>query len=431
MRVSTALISKYSIDAMNEQQSKLTRIQAQVSTGQRMLAPSDDPYGSARALGLGEAKMVIDQYQVNANYAEDRLATVDGTLENLTGSLQRVRELALSSMSDTTNGQGRSYIAAEVSQLFEQVLQLGNSTDVNNEYYFSGFKGDTKPFTINPLTGAVDYNGDTGQRFAKIGAASQVATSDSGDELFLQVRNGNGSFVTQAGVNTGTGIIDPGTVSGTYIPEDYTVKFIAATVPPNAAGDPVEYYILDRNSNVVEPAAYVGQAEAVFTADVAAGLTAGIQYLAGSSLQGLPALGVDTSISGAPLAGDTFAIRRSDNQDVFLTMQSMLTALNSNVLSDADRARFHNDMNRVITDLDQAMSNVLNVQARIGARLNTVTRQKDINETYGLQLKQAISSVQDLDYAEAVTTLNIQIAGLEAAQKTYQKIQGLSLFNFI
>ena len=88
-------------------------------------------------------------------------------------------------------------------------------------------------------------------------------------------------------------------------------------------------------------------------------------------------------------------------------------------------------MNRVITDLDQAMSNVLNVQARIGARLNTVTRQKDINETYGLQLKQAISSVQDFDYAEAVTTMNIQIAGLEAAQKTYQKIQGLSLFNFI
>ena len=71
------------------------------------------------------------------------------------------------------------------------------------------------------------------------------------------------------------------------------------------------------------------------------------------------------------------------------------------------------------------------MQARIGARLNTVTRQKDINETYNLQLKQAISSVQDLDYAEAVTTLNIQIAGLEAAQKTYQKIQGLSLFNFI
>lgn len=431
MRVSTALISKYSVDAMNEQQAKLTRIQAQVSTGQRMLAPSDDPYGSARALGLGEAKMVIDQFQVNADYAEDRLATVDGTLENLTGSLQRVRELALGSMSDTMSGQGRSYVAAEVSQLFEQVLQLGNSTDVNNEYYFSGFQGDTKPFSINPLTGAVGYNGDTGQRFAKIGAASQVATSDSGDELFLKVRNGNGTFVTQAGVNTGTGIIDPGTVSGTYIPEDYTVKFIAATVPPNAVGDPVEYYILDRNSNVVEPAAYVGQPEATFTADVAASLTAGIQYLAGSSLQGLPALGVDTSISGDPLAGDTFAIRRSDNQDVFLTMQSMLTALNSSVLSDADRARFHNDMNRVITDLDQAMSNVLNVQARIGARLNTVTRQKDINETYGLQLKQAISSVQDLDYAEAVTTLNIQIAGLEAAQKTYQKIQGLSLFNFI
>jgi len=431
MRVSTALISKYSVDAMNEQQAKLTRIQAQVSTGQRMLAPSDDPYGSARALGLGEAKMVIDQFQVNANYAEDRLATVDGTLENLTGSLQRVRELALGSMSDTMSGQGRSYVAAEVSQLFEQVLQLGNSTDVNNEYYFSGFQGDTKPFSINPLTGAVDYNGDTGQRFAKIGAASQVATSDSGDELFLKVRNGNGTFVTQAGVNTGTGIIDPGTVSGTYIPEDYTVKFIAATVPPNAVGDPVEYYILDRNSNVVEPAAYVGQPEATFTADVAASLTAGIQYLAGSSLQGLPARGVDTSISGDPLAGDTFAIRRSDNQDVFLTMQNMLTALNSSVLSDTDRARFHNDMNRVITDLDQAMSNVLNVQARIGARLNTVTRQKDINETYGLQLKQAISSVQDLDYAEAVTTLNIQIAGLEAAQKTYQKIQGLSLFNFL
>jgi len=432
MRVSTALISKYSVDALNQQQGKLTRLQAQVSTGQRMLAPSDDPYGSARALNLSETIMVTDQLQVNGAYADDRLATADGVLENLTGSMQRVRELAIGIKNDTNNAQARSFVAAEVRQLYDQIAQLANTTDANNEFLFSGFQGNTKPFTPNAVTGAMDYNGDSGQRFAKIGPSTQVPISDSGDDLLIRVRNGNGTFVTQQGAaNTGAGIIDPGSVTGTYIPDDYTVKFIGPTVPPNAVTDPVEYYIIDKNSNIVEPAGYVGQAEAVFQADVAASITGGTQYEEGAALQGLGALGVTTSISGAPAAGDTFQIRRSDNQDVFTTLNNMITALGSSVTTDSDRARMHNDLNRVLTDLDQSMSKVLDVQARVGARLNTVARQKDINDSYGLQLKQTISLIQDLDYAEAVTQLNIQIAGLEAAQKTYQKIQGLSLFNFI
>jgi flagellar hook-associated protein 3 FlgL len=48
-----------------------------------------------------------------------------------------------------------------------------------------------------------------------------------------------------------------------------------------------------------------------------------------------------------------------------------------------------------------------------------------------LDLKTQLSQIRDLDYADAITTLNIQLAGLQAAQQSYAKISNLNLFNYL
>ena len=84
-----------------------------------------------------------------------------------------------------------------------------------------------------------------------------------------------------------------------------------------------------------------------------------------------------------------------------------------------------------LTDIQAALDNVLTGRARIGARLNALDTQKQINEELILQSEKTLSGIQDLDYAEAVSRLNLQLVGLQASQQAFTRIQNLSLFNYL
>jgi len=71
------------------------------------------------------------------------------------------------------------------------------------------------------------------------------------------------------------------------------------------------------------------------------------------------------------------------------------------------------------------------VQASVGARLNTITTQQSVASTQQVQLKQSISTLQSLDYASAITSLDSQQTTLSAAMQTFTLTQGLSLFKFL
>lgn len=85
----------------------------------------------------------------------------------------------------------------------------------------------------------------------------------------------------------------------------------------------------------------------------------------------------------------------------------------------------------ILDDLDQSMQRILNVRASIGARLNALDLQHDLNEDFVLDMQSVLSDTQDLDYAEAISRFNLQLVGLQAAQQAFVRVQGLSLFNFL
>jgi flagellar hook-associated protein 3 FlgL len=91
----------------------------------------------------------------------------------------------------------------------------------------------------------------------------------------------------------------------------------------------------------------------------------------------------------------------------------------------------NSEMGLALDNIDQALGNVLNVRADVGVRLNHVENQLDINESFNLQLQETLSGIQDLDYAEAISRFNLQLTTLQAAQQSYVKMQGLSLFNYL
>ena len=90
-----------------------------------------------------------------------------------------------------------------------------------------------------------------------------------------------------------------------------------------------------------------------------------------------------------------------------------------------------NDIRRGAGELDSLSQGLSLARAQIGTNLNVVDQQKAVLEDTTLNLKSTLSSIEDLDYASAITKMNQQMMSLEAAQASFAKVSQLNLFNYI
>ena len=89
------------------------------------------------------------------------------------------------------------------------------------------------------------------------------------------------------------------------------------------------------------------------------------------------------------------------------------------------------DVSRGVGELDNLQLGVSLARAEVGTNLNVVDQQTSVIEDMTLNLKTTLSSIEDLDYASAITKMNQQMLSLEAAQASFAKVSQLNLFNFI
>jgi len=397
MRISTNQFFQRGTDSILDQQALLNKTQLQLSSSKRVMTPSDDPTGSARILDLQHGIDSATTHQRNIGAAEASLNSEENALSTITDTMQRVRELAVQANSGIMDHIDLQAIAQEMQQHLDGLLGLANSTGTNGEYIFAGYGTNTKPFS--QTNGGFSYAGDQGQRSIQIGTNRQVVIGDSGYAVFQAIPNGNGTFVTSYnGANTGTGVIDAGQVTNqaAWVQDTYTLSFLT----------PTTYEVRDSANALVTSGAYQSGAAIAFN-------------------------GIQVSVSGAPAGGDQFTIAPSTNQDVFTSVQNLINTLNTSATDPVSRANFISNLNRSIVDIDRAMDNFTSVSTGVGARLNSIDNQKSANADFILASQTALSSVQDLDYAEAASRLNQQLLALQAAQQSFAKLQNLSLFNYI
>ena len=397
MRISTLSLQQQAVSAILDQQSRLGRTQLEIATGQRIQSPSDDPIGTTRALELEQLASRLEQFQTNANLLVNRLSLEESTLTQVGDVLQRIRELTIQANNDTLSQENRRLAGSEVRELADELLSLANARNGQGEYLFSGYRTNTQAFSRS-ATG-VSYNGDQGQRFLQVGVDRTIADGNPGTEIFQFVPSGNGSFTTAANVlNTGTGIIATGSVIDptVFAPDTYTINFLTAT----------DYQVNDGGGAIVATGTYVEGSPIEF-------------------------LGAQVNLSGLPDPGDSFGVTPSVNTSIFQTVDTLAANLEGYTDTPAGRALFHSRINASIDSLDQAIGVVLNVRTDVGSRLNSAETQQSLNSQLDIELQSTISDIRDLDYADAVSRLNIQLTGLQAAQQAFTRIQNLSLFNFL
>ena len=185
MRVTTGLIHDSGVAAMQNQQSKLLTLQQQVSSGRRILSPADDPISAARALEINQAKSVNDQFKLNQGYARDSLGLLENKIEGVSDLLGYVRDQVVAAGNGSYSQAERNAMATDLRGRFDALLSLANSQDAAGEFVFSGFKGDTQPFT-GGLAG-VTYQGDQGERTLQVSNSRVLSVSNNGEQVFMNV----------------------------------------------------------------------------------------------------------------------------------------------------------------------------------------------------------------------------------------------------
>lgn len=436
MRISTNMIFNAGVGSINKQTANLLHLQQQVATGRRIVNPSDDPVAAARVLELTQSSDVVALYASNRDSAQNSLTLQETQLVGIGDLLGRVRELAVQGGNGAMRQEDRKAITAELRARYEELMGYANARDGNGKYLFSGFMGDTRPFSGSVEAG-VEYYGDDGQRQLQVSPSRIIETSDSGKEVFMRIRDGNGTFVTGVNVaNSGTGLIDSGTVTN---PDLW-----------NAATNSLEYEIrfwVDSDQQLTTPAKTyydivdTASGNSVFTDNASdsdpngGGFTFTREYKGGLAIPlvgpGNTDLGSNVIISGVPATGDAFTITPSTTQDIFGTLGTLIEDLEAATANESQNALLGNRIGFALANLDQAELNILRVRAMIGSRIQEVDSLQGINEDIQIQYQQAISNLQDLDYAKTLSDLARKQTDLQAAQQSFIQISRLSLFNYI
>jgi flagellar hook-associated protein 3 FlgL len=398
MRISTSSLHHAALTALLSQQSVLSKTQTQIASGKRVQTPADDPVAAVHIMELQRALSESDQFNQNADMAKNRLTLEEQALADVGTLMTRVHEITVQGNNGSVDPASRRMLATEVRSRLKELVDIANRRDANGEYLFSGYATQTQPFA--QTGGAVAYFGDQGNRSLQIGTDQRVVDGHSGIDTFMSVAEGNGTFVTNATVgNAGSGVIGGGTLvdPAQWAADDYTLRFTSAT------GD---YEILNSAAVVVSTGTYAPDSTISFN-------------------------GANINMTGMPAQNDTFTIARSRSEDMFTTLSKLADALESSTATQAERANFNSDMATVLEQLGQANDHLLNVRAQVGTRLSSIDSAQEALADRKVELETTTSQLRDLDYAEAVSRMNQQLVGLQAAQASYSKISQLSLFDYL
>ena len=451
MRISTSMLYAKGVNSMQQQWSQLLHTQQQVATGRRVLTPSDDPIASARALEVGQSQGVNQQFLANLGHADDAMRLVESQLTNVNDILQYAREQAVAAGTGALSQTELSYLAEDMKSQFNALLALANSQDGNGDYIFGGYRAQTQPYS-GDLAG-VTYQGDQGERTVQVSASRYMPVSLPGSAVFDRTLTLDAAAMPVVGNGHNTGSETPRITA----------------VDPTAVRQGTRYQISYSQPDPATPGTYtvsrVGQ-DGKPVAWTPAGLEA-MWPPAGSPPAGYAVSADNRSIdftpSGPPpyaLQLDGLSIALPDDQmpdpldasqetrtvkdevgdgdqfEIFVPSTNLLenVAMVAAALDSPGASGAAGVVAFALTTFDAGHENILKVRAQLGSQMGEVEQLQSLGSDLDVHYAEIITGLVGLDsedYAAAISQLTQQQMFLQAAQQSYMRISGLSLFNYM
>ncbi|GAW96280.1 MULTISPECIES: flagellar hook-associated protein FlgL [Colwellia] len=409
MRVSTAQFYLQSVQQMSSKAADINEQMAHLSSGKRVLTAKDDAVAYGTLAGYKNDLANIEKYKRNINQAESHNSLQEVSFAGAEDILNDIQQRLLQANNGAMSDEDLQTLAKQVRHSFNQLFDVANSQNENGNYIFSGYKTDVQPFS-QQVDGSVSYGGDSGVRELQIAKNIKIPTNQTGDAAFMNVANAIGDFSvnypTAPAANTSGVAVESANIT------DRNAYNLGAG-PYTFATDPItnDLTVTDSTATVVFP--------------VLPALPA--PYVAGQTIS---FDGIDVTLSGNPLPGESFVISEQEDISIFATINNAIAWMEQGSVA-TNQEQHQVDYNTILEQLNSSMTHITSRRVDSGIRLQVLDSQKDRHLDLELSLAAGQANIEDLDFAKAISEFEQAKIALQVSQQTFSKVQGLTLFNYI
>ena len=410
MRVSTAQFYLQSSQQMSNNTSDVNEKMAHLTSGKRVLTAKDDAVSYSTLSGYKDDLANIEKYKRNITTAESHNNLQEVAFTQLEVILNNIKDQMLQANNGAMSDEDLQAIAKQTRNNFDQLLDIANSQNESGDYIFSGYQTDLQPFS-QQTDASISYSGDSGVREVQIAKNIKIPTNQAGDAVFMQVDNAIGDF----------------TANYTYIGSTSDVALASANItdrnaynvstgPHTFSFDPITNDLTVTDNTLPIPAVVFPVLPAL-----------PMPYVAGQTIS---FDGIDVTLSGNSLPGDSFTINEQEEVTIFDTINDAISWMEQGT-STSSQAQRQVSYNTILDQLNSSMIHVTSRRVDSGVRLQVLESQESRHLDSALNLETGRSNIEDLDFAKAISEFEQAKIALQASQQTFSKVQGLSLLNYI
>jgi len=193
MRISTQSTYDRASAGMATLSAAAAKLQTQVATGKKLIAPSDDAAAYRQLTVIRRANADQAANAANVTLASGLLASSDTALESIGNQLVQARELAMQASNGTLTDSQKASIATSLDAIVDDMLALANTTDSRGQPLFGGATG-AVAYT-RAADGAISFAGTGEPGAIPIGDGTSIHANDSGERIFAVNTPGGASDI--------------------------------------------------------------------------------------------------------------------------------------------------------------------------------------------------------------------------------------------
>lgn len=392
---------------------KMNEMQNKIAGQTRILNLRDDPVAAAHSVRFKSALTRLTKFADNVGTIQSQYRTAEGYMQETVNILQRVREIAVTGAHGTFSKQQTTYMAEEVNQLLNELVEIGNARGPKGTYLFAGDRNQSEPFRtveghvregVGKVITDVEYVGTIHNSQAEISDGSYVNTGVVGNRVFWAEQQT--LIASRDAANYQVPVDSAIMIDGTEIQlragdtaHAIIAKINSADVPVKAKLDPVQ------NSLVLQTTT----PHQLWMEDVGESTV----------LKDLGVLSENSYLPPNNIADDA-RITGGSMYDMIIHLRDSL--YNGDVIDTGGSA---------LRGIDSALNNVLTEMAELGAqdeRLQFIAKRIDaeIPKVVGNDSRET-----DLDMAAAITNLKMLEYTHKAALQTAGRILRPTLLDFL
>ena len=180
-RVSNSLLTQRLSQQMQGHQLDLFKLQEQISTGQRIILPSDDASSALRAITLQRLLERKGQLESNINSGQKYLSATDEALSQIADKLNQIKSETLGVVGTVSSQEERNAAISQINEALSGLIALGNR-QVQGRYLFAGSQTSLRPYDFADEN-VIYYGDDRSVRsYSDIGVLFE--TNATGQDVF-------------------------------------------------------------------------------------------------------------------------------------------------------------------------------------------------------------------------------------------------------